>query len=158
MDNLHKHRTAPKGVWQHIHHSWFTDGEHVQDEKIYVDGSTPAPKESGWRELRVCHKQGVHTCRLGSIHLNERENGILQTYLKELEATAIAATEAREREAHKEAMGEMVREILELTYEKDETYEDRPSHMKTYGEAMGEMHQSIKAIARSRGVLDDNKQ
>jgi hypothetical protein len=94
------------------------------------------PTESGWRDIPKFYSGGKALAK----------GEVVVTYKDHL--AAIAATEARERETHKEAMGEMVREILELTYEKDETYEDRPSHMKTYGEAMGEMHQSIKAIAQ----------
>lgn len=33
------------------------------------------------KPLRICNKTGVHTCRLGSIHLNEREALILNDYL-----------------------------------------------------------------------------
>ena len=33
------------------------------------------------KPLRICNKTGVHTCRLGSIHLNERESLILNDYL-----------------------------------------------------------------------------
>lgn len=40
--DLHKYRTAPQGVWQHIYHGGFTDGKHIQGETIYVDGSMPA--------------------------------------------------------------------------------------------------------------------
>ena len=32
-------------------------------------------------DLRICNRTGVHTCRLGSIHLNEREALILNNYL-----------------------------------------------------------------------------
>lgn len=37
-------------------------------------------------KLRICNRKGIHTCRLGSIHLNEREAGILTEYLTQLEA------------------------------------------------------------------------
>lgn len=33
------------------------------------------------KNLRICNRIGVHTCRLGSIHLNEREALILNDYL-----------------------------------------------------------------------------
>ena len=36
--------------------------------------------------LRICSRTGVHTCRLGSIHLNEREAGFLKDYLAQKDA------------------------------------------------------------------------
>ena len=37
------------------------------------------------KKLRICNRKGIHTCRLGSIHLNEREAGILTEYLTQLQ-------------------------------------------------------------------------
>ena len=52
-------------------------------------------------KLRICNRKGIHTCRLGSIHLNEREAGILTEYLTQLEAErdeAVAEAIVNERE------------------------------------------------------------
>jgi hypothetical protein len=106
MDNLHKHRTAPKGVWQRIHHSWFTDGEHVQDEKIYVDGSktVATPKESGWRErledlaainYNLYLAGTVERADTGEKWTHEQALQELKEFIATEIATAIAATEAR---------------------------------------------------------------
>lgn len=35
-------------------------------------------------ELRICTRTGVHTCRMGSIHLHEREKAILEEYITTL--------------------------------------------------------------------------
>lgn len=52
------------------------------------------------KPLRICNKTGVHTCRLGSIHLNEREAKILTEHLttKDQEKEE-AIAKARDQEA-----------------------------------------------------------
>ena len=36
------------------------------------------------KTLKICTKTGIHTCRLGSIHLNERDKSVLEDYLTTL--------------------------------------------------------------------------
>lgn len=59
---------------------------------------------------------------------------------------------------HQDELREVYREILELTYEKDDMNEQVPSSLKNYGQAMGEMHQEIKALAQTRRIdISDKK-
>lgn len=67
--------------------------------------NTPEEQHSeveGLVELRICTKTGVHTCRLGSIHLNEREKGILENYL----TTHSAKVREDERERIRDTVNE----------------------------------------------------
>lgn len=59
---------------------------------------------------------------------------------------------------HQDELREVYREILELTYEKDDMNEQVPNSLKNYGQAMGEMHQAIKALAQTRRIdISDKK-
>ena len=55
-------------------------------------------------KLRICNRKGIHTCRLGSIHLNEREAGILTEYLTQLEAERDEAVRRAVEGAKKDAL------------------------------------------------------
>lgn len=66
-------------------------------------------------ELKYCHRQGIHTCRLGSIHVNERDE----------EAIKLALTTSFEKGKEEGTELERDRAILvmnEFVTEKGEDY------------------------------------
>jgi hypothetical protein len=121
-----------------------------------------APKESGWRERVRDWWYSIQDAAPFSHPESKRVE--LEHIIRDAEATAIAATEAREREAHKEAMGEVI--MAERTQqmirqrEGDFGYDIMFAyHAKDEQEAkeMKELlNEAFQAIARSRGVLEDD--
>ena len=90
-----------------------TPEEHVDAAIKFAETTTPEAEEI--EELRICTKTGIHTCRLNSIHLNEREKSILESYLHH------QLQKARE-EAYQECRGSAADNHPNTPYELPELY------------------------------------